>query len=235
MEPDIGPGLHSDEETEPLDCHEKGKHSKESFQSFRVDWVQLGEEPVWSSLEDKELVNLVSNLWHDLDSGGCRANHADSLALDVSLVVPLGGVEAGSTECLQPRYLRQDRLVESSTGGYEEPGLENPPAGHNPPHGLLLPPAGRHHPRPQLDMGEQGELPGEGNQILFYFRGGGNKSEIGLSLRRLVECGVASLTWTSPGWGRKLSGRGRSRHHRHSQDMCCGARYRQPLGPPPIW
>ena len=195
MEPDIGPGLHSEEETDPLDCHEKGKHSEQRFQSLRVGRVQLGEEPVGSSLEDEELVNLVSNLWHDLDSGGCRANHADSLALDVSLVVPLGGVEAGSTECLQPRYLRQYRLVESSTGGYEEPGLENPPAGHNPPHGLLLPPAGRHHPRPQLDMGEQGELPGEGNQILLYFLGGSYKSEMFLCPEVKVGGGLAA----SPG------------------------------------
>ena len=94
------------------------------------------------------------------------------------MMVPLGGVEAGPCEGVDSSYLRQDRLVQSSTGGYEEPGLENSSAGDNPPHRLLLPPAGRHHGRPQLYVGEQGELPSEGNQILFNFLGGSNKSKI---------------------------------------------------------
>ena len=195
MEPDIGPGLHSDEETDSLNGHEEGKHSKQRLQSFRVGGVQLGEEPVRSSLEDKELLHLVGNLGHDLDSRGGRADQADSLASDVDTMVPLGGVEAGASEGLHSFYLRQDWAVESSTGGYEEPGLENSSGRDHPPHRLLLPPAGRHHGRPQLDVREEGELLCEGHQILLYFLGRSYESEIILSTEVEVAGGGAS----SPG------------------------------------
>ena len=65
----------------------------------------------------------------------------------------------------------------------------------HPPHRLLLPPAGRHHGRPQLDVREEGELLCEGHQILLYFLGRSYESEIILSTEVKVAGGGAS----SPG------------------------------------
>ncbi len=86
--------------------------------------VRHREAPGGRALEDAEAGDLAGDLGHELEGAGPRADHRHSLAGQVDVMAPLGGVEGRAFEAVAALDVGQARPVELAHGGDHRIGLD---------------------------------------------------------------------------------------------------------------